>query len=435
MDHQHLWNLKLVAVHVNHQLRGQEADLDQEWVEQICREWGIECISKKVDVAKYAKEHHLSKQVAARECRYQLFSQVAKENQATKLALAHHGDDQIETMVMRLVRGAGLAGLSGIPTKRKGDSYMIVRPFMSVGKREIETYCREHRISYREDSSNLRDDYTRNWIRHHISPLLFQLNPNLHQVIHETTSLIREEDELLEEMAQNYVKQVIESESMNKITMNLSLIKTLPLPLQRRVILLILSYLQIERSSWSKVHIDQILEIIQNEKGSKTLDMPDQVQVVKEYHQLYIMKVSSESQQDQSTLDYLHSISHLGEYHFSTPPIQMILYQGIDRKKEEEWESLFSRVWKTHFLEGSLQFPLVLRNRRSGDRIQPIGMEGHKKVKDIFIDEKVPVRKRQDWPILTDQAGIIWVPGLKRSNRGKVTETRQNIITIMIGTD
>jgi len=435
-NQRHRWGLQITAVHVNHQLRGEEANQDEEFVYKQCLAWEIPCFLERVDVKRYADEEQLSKQVAARECRYQVYKKLAEKYNITKLALAHHGEDQIETVIMRLMRGAGLGGLSGISPKRQDESYTIIRPFMSLSKQEIEEYCSLNQIPYRIDQSNLEDDYTRNWVRHHVMPLLLKANPNLPQVLYESTSILREEDQYLEKVAMEYVKQVIESQSLNKIAINLSFFKEVPLPLQRRVILLILNYLHIKRSSWSKVHIDQILELIQTNKGHKELDLPYQVLVVREYQRLYIMKKDWESTNVHKDVEYEYHLHGVNEYHFTKPLLHLLIVEGeVSLEEEKKWRSNYRQVDVATFDTSALCFPLILRNRRKGDCFQPLGMNGHKKVKDIFIDQKIPLPQRQGWPILTDSKGIIWIPGLKKGNRGKVTKDTTDIITILIGRD
>jgi tRNA(Ile)-lysidine synthase len=428
------WNLTLRAVHVNHQFRGTEADADQAYVEQICQAWAIPCSSQKINVPLYAKEHQLSKQVAARECRYRFFEQVAKELDFHKLALAHHSDDQVETLVMRFVRGAGLAGLSGIPTTRQTESYQIIRPFMTLRKEQIESYCLSQQLSPRIDQSNLSDDYTRNRIRHHLVPRLLQLNPQLHGVLQEMTDTFALEDNFLNDLAKNYLEQVIESRKLNKLTINLSFFQEVPIPLQRRLILLLLSYLSIKRSDWNKIHINSILDITKKDHGSKRIDLPDQVIAIKEYQYLHLIQGERKTVEKEQAL-FEQCLPSEGALYTVTLPYKITIIRHPFSSATENGTKAHSpsaHSFTASFDEDQLSFPLKVRNRRAGDQIQPIGMDGHKKVKDIFIDQKIPVSQRHDWPLIVDQEVVLWIPGLKRSDRGKVTETTKNIITMTV---
>jgi tRNA(Ile)-lysidine synthase len=428
------WSLTLRAVHVNHQFRGTEADADQEYVEQICQEWAIPCSSKKINVPLYAKEHQLSKQVAARECRYRYFEQVAKELDFHKLALAHHSDDQVETVLMRFVRGAGLAGLSGIPTARETEAFRIIRPFMTLRKAQIVSYCLRQQLSPRIDQSNLSEDYTRNQIRHNLVPRLLELNPQLHGVVQEMTDTFALEDHFLDELAKKYVEQVIESRKLNKLTINLTFFKEVPLPLQRRLVLLLLSYLSIKRSDWNKVHINSILDIIKNDYGLKRVDLPNQVTAIKEYQYLqFVQSEKRDVEKEQALVEQFLPCE--GEVFLETLPYKVTVTKCSVSSMTEDWKTLqhpSANAFTASFDADQLSHPLKIRNRRAGDQIQPLGMDGHKKVKDIFIDQKIPVSQRLGWPLIVDQEVILWIPGLKRADRGKVTETTKNIITMTV---
>jgi tRNA(Ile)-lysidine synthase len=427
------WDLTLRAIHLNHQFRGDEADGDQQYVEHICEKWGIPCSSRKVDVSHYAKEHHLSKQVAARECRYHYFEEVARELGYNKLALAHHGDDQLETVLMRFIRGAGLSGLSGIPAIRQTDVYHIIRPFMPLSKEQLESYCQNHHISPRIDQSNLSDDYTRNQIRRHLVPQLVQLNPKLHQVVEEMTDTLALEDRFLEDVTKNYVDQVIESQKLNKLTINLIFFQQVPLPLQRRLILLLLSYLSTKRSDWNKIHIEQILDLTKKNHGSKKVDLPNQVTAIKEYHYLYLIqeKGSAEAKELKTYEEYLPSEGEFSSEHIPLKvSISTHTISSLTENLKEQPLSAFTYV--ASFDAEQIAFPLMVRNRLTGDKIQPLGMGGHKKVKDIFIDHKIPLSQRHGWPLIVDQEAIIWIPGLKRADRGKITERTKRLITITV---
>jgi tRNA(Ile)-lysidine synthase len=422
------------AIHLNHQFRGSEADEDQNYVEETCLAWGIPCSSTAIDVSHYAKEHKLSKQVAARECRYKYFEQVAQELGYNKLCLAHHSDDQLETVVMRFIRGAGLGGLSGIPAVRQTESVQIIRPFMTVRKDHIEAYCQAQQIHPRLDQSNLRDDYTRNKIRHHIVPQLLELNPQLHQVIHEMTDTLSTEDRFLDELAKNYIDSVIESNELHKLTINLRFFQEVPLALQRRLILLLLSYLPAKRSDWNKIHIEQMLSLMNNNKGTKQLHLPNGVRVTREYDYLYLSLDNEESNRSDECMAYLEYLPEEGEFILlpASYRISIMTHALPEAWGAGEHENKSLPTYRASFDVDQLSFPLAVRNRRAGDQIQPLGMDGNKKVKDIFIDKKVPLSERSEWPLIVDQEAIIWIPGLKRANRGKVTEKTKRRLTVIV---
>lgn len=439
-------NLKLRVIHVNHQLRGDAADADQEYVEGMCQQWEVACTSVVMDVEAYAKENRMSKQAAARACRYQAFKQTAERYGLRKVAMAHHADDQVETVLMRMIRGAGLQGLSGIPPYRAAEGFVIVRPFLELSRKTIEEYCHYYQIEPREDQSNLTDDYTRNYLRHHVTPLLAQLNPKLQMAIGEMSDVLREENDWLEQEAKKYVQQVMELKKRHKITINLSKFRHIPLPLQRRAILLILNCLPETDTDWSKKHIDQLLRVCIQENGNKELHLPYKILARKEYTTLTLIKRESEGEHRPAQQYISLRLPNEGELEVPEMSLRVTIrrQQGFaldldtlepDEAKhvsETTFDQDASKHYTAYFDTEQLELPLTIRNRRTGDKFQPLGMKGHKKVKDIFIDAKIPLRERHTWPLITDQTEILWIPGIKRGNRSKVDQnTKQwTIITV-----
>ncbi|WP_307342640.1 tRNA lysidine(34) synthetase TilS [Caldalkalibacillus uzonensis] len=431
------WGLELIAVHLNHQLRGRDADLDQAYVEKMCATWGIPCVAEKRDVARYAQENSLSKQVAARECRYALFEQVARLQKCNKVAVAHHADDQVETVLMRLIRGTGPAGLSGMRPKRALAEFHsltgceLIRPLLALSKREIERYCQVFELNPRLDHTNLTDDDTRNWIRHHLVPKMKELNPNLSCVIQDMSHLVAEDDDYLTELAKQKVDHIIDQGEDQHIRLKLPELRQLPLPLQRRVILLLLNYLSGDHH-WKKVHIDSILKLAKREAGHQKLYLPEGINVERHYDLLLVHKRGPTHTDPR--FQFCYEISAPGTYQWAELPFSLIiekrprnLHRPVDRGKQENAQG---DIYQADFDAADLHFPLLIRNRRAGDKMQPLGMKGHKKVKDIFIDSKIPRYQRELWPIILDQQGVLWIPGLKRSDRAKVTEQTQELYVL-----
>lgn len=429
------YKLFLVAAHLNHQLR-KEADQEEEFVRDQCARWEIPCITQKVDVARHARHNGLSIQVAARQCRYAFFQEVATSQGCGKVALAHHADDQVETVLMRLIRGAGLDGLAGIPVKRSLTSTLeVIRPLLALTKDQIEAYCQHYQLNPRLDQSNLKDDYTRNWVRHHLIPKMKALNPNLAVGVQEMTRLMAEDSQFLTELAKERLEQLKPIYKEGEVRLQVAKLASQPLALQRRMILLLLSYL-LDIQRLSKVHIDAVLHIIQSEEGTQVLHLPDRVQIERQYGML-IMKRKDEGggRPLEGWEAYCYEIKEPGVYRWPGLPFEVIVeHQSLgspgearcksDTGKEDPFTTSLSLDVQ------SLHLPLMVRNRRPGDKIKLAGLSGHSKVKDLFINHKLPRPARAWWPLVADQKGLLWIPGLAKADRTRLTSRTKEIYTV-----
>lgn len=216
------YNLRIIAVAIDHLLRGAESARDIEYVREVCEMWGIEFVSVRVDVAAYKREHKVGTQVAARTLRYEVYKEQAAHYKADYIALGHHGDDQIETIIMGVTRATNLQTVSGIPAKRPFFGAEIIRPFLCVTKREILDYCAQHDIHPRIDPSNLETAYTRNDIRANVVPLLKGRNHNLHRTMQSLSESLQEDEAFILKMASDYVeKHVILRDNPRTVTFSL----------------------------------------------------------------------------------------------------------------------------------------------------------------------------------------------------------------------
>ena len=399
------YNLSLVVAHVDHMLRGKESNEDFLYVEKICSSLHIPFEGTQIDVAAYKKKHHMSTQEAARECRYQFFKTVMDQYQYDKLVLAHHGDDQVETMLMRLVRGSFVSGLAGIPVKRAFAGGEIIRPFLRLSKAEIEEYCQQEGLKPRLDSSNLKDDYVRNRLRHHVLPYLKRENPKIHERVQYISEVLQQEDQLLEQLTEEAVTSVITEKKKTEITFSIPRLQSLPFPLQRRGIHLILKYLYKEKISYiQSIHIEKVLSLLAGEHPSSRVDLPLGLQALRSYH---ICKLT------------FHP-PHVESYHYTLKVPGHIDLPGGYRITATILDEFPQGKTNRNFFvcdPNNITLPIVVRTRQPGDRMTIKGMNGTKKVKDIFIDSKVPRERRDHWPIVLDSDDrLLWLPGLKKSS-------------------
>ncbi|MDR4888524.1 tRNA lysidine(34) synthetase TilS [Fredinandcohnia sp. QZ13] len=417
----HYKEVTLIAAHVDHMFRGKESEEDLLYVKDFCESFQIPFESIQIDVTSYKKEHGLSSQVAAREVRYEFFNEVMQKHKADYLALGHHGDDQIESILMRLVRGSKGIGYAGMQIKRPFSCGEIIRPFLSVTKADIEEYCREWRLSPRRDPSNEKDDYTRNRFRHHVLPFLKQENPAVHEHFLQFNQYMTEDNEVLDELTIEKMNKVMKRNEDNEIEIEIPPLLAMPKSLQRRGIQLILNYLYKELPpSLSAVHIDNLLTFLANNHPSGELHFPAGLRIVKSY--------------ESCTYTYTDRKENVSPYrfHIDTPGLY----------KLEDGSEIKSQVWKNYpnDLVGNdcfvidpdnIQLPIYVRTRKIGDKMRLKGMNGSKKVKDIFIDEKIPLNRRDHWPIVEDEQGkILWLPGLKKSSYEASCKTKSHYIVL-----
>lgn len=456
-------SLHIMVAHYHHSFRGQEADDDERAVHRFCADRHLPCLSQKGDVSAYAREHKRSKQVAARECRYHFFDEMIRQHQMNKLALGHHADDQIETILMRFVRGAGLTGLAGISPVRRAEGYEMIRPLLTLDKDQIVSGCRLLGFSTQNDSSNKDKSMPRNLVRHDIVPHLKQMNPHLPHVVQDMSELLQEEDRYLQQMAKLSMDEVIVSSEESLIIVSAKKLRQSDIALQRRVILLLLSYInKSSRDLWQRIHIDQIIKLVQHQgAGSKYLDLPQSIVVSVVYDELRIAKqtrsLEKKSKQNQAFFHKHNMKAFRSDYDYKMPidnnihvrfsigqlfceQIELAEDQGLIKNLTTELAGTSStdplsnadKAFVALFDIDEMLGPLQLRNRRQGDRMTLLGMTGSKKVKDIFIDSKIEPAKRQLWPIIADQKQILWLPGIKRSSGAPLTNVSRHVLKVTV---
>ncbi len=396
-------NLKLIVASVDHGLRGDESKQDLEYVESLAHQWNIEFKGTSVDVSSYKKANGLGTQEAARELRYQFFARVMEEVNADKLAFGHHGDDQAETMLMQFTRSVMPESIHGMPVKRPFATGSIIRPFLCLEKQDLIDYCSSHKLQPRFDPSNEQTDYTRNSVRQHIMPFMKSMNPKLHEHMQHMSERVTEDRTFIENEAKRVLDQVVLSDGKGGSAQFLkSSFQKYPLALQRKSFHLILNYLygnQIEEISY--LHEEMFFHLLQEQKPNASLDFPQGLKVIRAYDEITFTFSSTKGNSAFSKTLYIGQ-------QVSLPDGSIISLEAGE---------CFSEQGKHVYVCDSnhVTLPLIVRTRKPGDRMILRGMNGSKKVKDIFIDEKIPAQLRDTWPLVTDQEGrILWLAGLKK---------------------
>ncbi len=410
----------IIVCHVNHGIRHEEADRDEQFVLQLAERYGLICRCLKVDVPKEQRLFGESVETVARNLRYKALEQLADEFERCLIITAHHEQDQVETVLDHLLRGTGVSGLRGMPESRGLGRHLLVRPLLRVSKQSIDEYVKEHHLTYVEDSTNLDITYKRNKIRLELLPYLRKdFNPQIDSALVRLAELARVDDEYMEHVAGDFFADNVTIENNHAKCPVISLID-LPTALQRRVIKLVLGYLA-SAIQWNFAQIEDVRTLLYTSHGQVTL-CRDWIAMVR-YGMLHIKRGTDVFQELTSlwppTMIDWSSFFSIPVLNWSIVSEQAAPPRDFSRSK---WESWFARG----------QSSLWIRPWRVGDRIAPLGMDGSKLVSDLFIDAKVPEAMRRLYPVLVIDDRVVWVPGLCRSQHYLVTGVEQFVQRVVI---
>jgi tRNA(Ile)-lysidine synthase len=408
------FNLKLHAVYVDHNLRPDETPDEIKFCQDLCKKIDVGFTVRSLDVVSYAKERRLNKQEAARELRYRAFDETAFEIGADRVALAHNADDQVETLFMRLIRGSGPKGLSGIPPKRG----KIIRPLIETKRRFIEDFLDAEKIPFVVDSSNLRPDYFRNKLRQSLIPMLREMNPNLTETITNTMSIIQEEDRYFEIIVTKTLMRLISRKTTERIELFMMPMEIVDTVILRRVLRRAIAETQGLRGI-SFAHIEDIINLIKHGRSGARLYLPKGIRVIKEYS---LLIMTSEKPVKVSSCEL-------------NPPAKLPIRESgvvIDATFAEKGIDGVTEKSSVLLDAGLMRFPLLVRSRRPGDFFFPAGFGRKKKLQDFFVDEKVPRDERDKVPIIVSGDDIVWIAGYRADERFRVTQHTQKILRLVI---
>ncbi len=407
------YKLKLIVAHLNHGLRGKESDRDEKFVENTALKLGLKFENETCDTTGFKNQESLSIEDAARQLRYRFFQKSVKINDANKIATAHNLEDQAETVLMRMLRGSGSSGLSGIPPVND----IIVRPLINISRDEIKKYLISQKIKWIEDSSNKSKIYLRNRIRHELIPQLNNYNPNIVEVLSRTSNLLRVESDFLKINTKSAFKTVFVKKHFGyiaKIDKYLRLHKAIRLSALRMCI----EKIKGDLKSISTLQILTIDEQINSGTASCDVVLPGKLLFSKGY------KIFSISGNEINKTGFNHEIKEFGGYRYRNG-FKILIDKSSDK-------SMWLDENAGHFSLKKVSFPLYIRNIKPGDRFKPLGSKGFKKIKDFFIDQKIPRFLRKTVPIVECSEGIIWVGGFRIDDRFKVNKKEKNFLRIRL---
>ncbi len=408
------FHLSLVAAHLNHGLRP-EGEREALWVGRMTGKLGIPFHPGKVDVRSFQKQKALTLQEAGRELRYSFLQEVASKCRAGKIAWGHTADDQAESLIIRLLRGSGTRGLSGIPPVRDG---IHIRPLIETWRKEIEDYLGSQNIAYLTDPSNQSLLYLRNRVRHELLPLLQQYNPRIRQILIQMADLFRAEEEFWKKHVDEKFPAVVRSRRRDFLSLDVPCLVAQPLPVRFRCLRSAVQLVQGHLRRVSLSHIWAIQGLLEGTEPNKTLSLPQGLTVTRAYNVLSLTL----SREEATSFEY----SVPGPGYVEIPEIGRGMRFEVQSRKRKV---LFEESPNVAMLDfDALDFPLTLRTFRPGDRIQPLGMEGEKKVKDLFMDCKIPTLHRKQVPLLFRGDRLLWVTGIRIDHRARLKPETQRIL-------
>ncbi|WP_422659030.1 tRNA lysidine(34) synthetase TilS [Paenibacillus sp. EC2-1] len=401
--------LTLICAHVHHGFR-QESDDEAVMVQNLGESLGILVETAYIDVPAYMEQSGKGVQEAARDKRYEFLFEVAEKYSARSIALAHHADDQAETVLMRLLRGTGPSGLAGMKIKRVQKNVELIRPFLRINKTDLIELCDQRGYSYAVDHSNLTTKYRRNAVRLEVLPYLEQYNGQISSSLNQLAEVTGEEDDFMELTAENAYRSLVR-EIDGRLAFDAPSFLGLHVALQRRLIKLILNYLSADQENTDFVKIETVRQgVIQERRTNWRLDLGGGLTCIREYGEVSFYPKPLAGQGN-----YIYQLNSPDGRNLVLPEIGKIL-KLVRMNGEEMRDSIKMSSGEASFDADQLVFPLTIRSRRPGDKIKIMGLNGSKKVKDILIDEKIPPSVRSVIPMVCDGSGsIVWIPGVRRS--------------------
>jgi tRNA(Ile)-lysidine synthase len=442
------YGVALHAGHLNHAIRDAEADEDARYVEALCREWGVPCTLERVDVPALSRERGLALEEAARQARYAFLGRLARAVGGQTVAVAHQADDQTETVLMHLLRGAGLAGLRGMrPLSRMDELRLgeelaedgddrpvthgirLIRPLLEVPRADVEAYIEEHALKPRFDRSNLDTTCFRNRLRHELLPLLETYNPNVRAVLRRTAEAVAGDYDLLRDLLADTWTQVVADESDEAIVYRLAALREQPVALQRSLLREGVHRLRASLRNINWVHIDDAVSVAQSGQTGAAATLPGGLLLTLSYDQAVLAQEGyTPPAEDVPAVAWDIPLAVPGD----TPlPGGRWLAQARRMAREElpvDWQRNPHR-YRVYLDAARISGGLGLRPRRPGDRLMPLGLSHHQAVRDIMINTKVPQAQRATLPLLVHDDDVIWIAGVRQDARYAITdETREALV-------
>ncbi|MGC6431568.1 MAG: tRNA lysidine(34) synthetase TilS [Jejuia sp.] len=391
--------LNIALAHCNFNLRGDESDADEAFVIELAENLNLEVFVQRFDTKTYAQENKRSIQMAARELRYNWFTELAARLEFDYILTAHHADDNLETFLINFTRGTGLEGLTGIP-EVNGE---FVRPLLPFSNDDIVSFAKENNIKWRDDSSNASVKYLRNKLRHEVVPILKEINPSLLQSFQTTLNNLNDTADIVEESTNAVLKRAIETIDENHVAYKISEFKKVNNSK---------AYLFQVFQGYGFTEWNDVVDLLDAETGKQVLSST--YRLIKNREHLLLSTIQSEISEE-------------------------IVISETESQKEtpfgilffDEADAIFKSEANTIFVDkDKLKYPLILRKKQEGDIFYPIGMKGKKKLSKYFKDEKLSLLDKENTWLLCSEEDIVWVVNRRADDRFRVTANVKNILKI-----
>lgn len=431
------FGVELQIAHLEHGIRGVASEIDATFVADVAHEWSLPCTVERRDVPAYAANQSVAIEQAAREVRYAFLAEVAQAIGAKRVAVAHQADDQIETILMNLLRGCGPRGLRGMrpisqwPFPQAGEltqDLQLIRPLLFTTRSEVEAYCEAHNLMPRFDHTNLDIAYLRNRIRHRLIPALEEYNPAIHDVLQRLGTIVADDYDYLQQQVEANWGEVA-TESGDTVAFSLAVWQSLHLSLQRGLLREAIRRLLGTLQDIEATHIELSLDLIRNGTAGSLAHLPGGLQLYKSYEQFILGETIPIPNVPQLNVDHVQ-LEVPGTTRLSGStwvaeakilPLVAVTADEIER----------SGPWVAYMDYAKVESGLILRQRQPAERFQPLGMGGQSKlVSDFMIDAKIPVEVRDVLPVVVSAQHIVWIPGWRLGERVKITDSTQRILRL-----
>lgn len=427
------WNLTLRVAHINHGLRGEEAEADARFVSALCERIGVTCRCERVDLSgPDGRQKGRSLQESAREARYATLRRLAETWGANKVALGHTADDQAETLVMWMLRGSGTAGLAGMPAAR--DS-LFIRPLLDSSRADILAYLEAEGMAYRTDSSNAKPLYLRNRVRHQVLPALKRMNPGILGVLGRQAEILRAEDQCLDHLAAGHLARLAHAGPDGEMTLERAGLLALPLALQRRVVRTLLRHTGRTPRGPTFGAVSAVLERVIHGRSGAALTAHGTL-VAREYGRIRLRPArpgpgsATRNAAGSEAVGLVLPLAVPGTLYW--PPTGRLIRATMERMAPDGRRRCSAEPRDgAQFDAERLTMNLVVRSWQPGDAFQPLGMGGRtKKLQDVFSDLKMPRDQRRRVPLVVSPEGIVWVGGHRPDHRFRVTGSTRRMLSL-----